>query len=104
MASYHQENISLIEAMTMNLPYRTRVWHTPGLNIENTFLTKNANVKSTFVMLPSNGSTVVGVEYTIEGDPATYINTTKQFPQLELEKLQKEFPKLFVLKGQLQAF
>ena len=104
MASYHKDNISLYEAMTMKLPYVTRVWDIPGLQVQDKNIPDNAKVDRTFVMNHTDSKTTVGVEYTLEGDKSCYMASVAEYPAFNLERLREEFPVLFKLTGNLYAF
>lgn len=104
MASYHKDNVSLSDALTMNLPHITRVWDVPGCNVRGKEIPKNAKVSHTFVMSRKAGKTTVGIEYTLKGDPGCYMTSVIEYSELDIKQLEKDFPLLFKLKGHLYAF
>lgn len=104
MANYPQSTISLSDALTMELPYVTRVWAVPGLQVQNKVIPlDNANVARTFVMSHKDSKTCVGVTFTFEGNKGYYIGILKEYSELNIEILEKDFPELFKLTGNLFA-
>ena len=106
MAYYRKSNISLEEAMSIEHHDISRVWvvsELKKLKIQLPGLPSNAKVLDTYVTKRADGNTFVGVHYTMGEDPTPYNMSTK-FPQFELDKLQKEFPDLFKLTGNLYIF
>ncbi len=104
MASFHKDNISLSEALTMELPHIVRVWDVPGLQVQDKDIPGNADVDTTFVMSHKDSKTCVGVMYTVEGDKGSHMTTVAEYPALDIGKLEKDFPSLFKLTGRLYAF
>ena len=104
MADYHEDNISLSKALTMELPHVTRVWDVPGIVIQDKDLPENAEVERTFVMSHKNSQTTVGVMYILSGDKGSYIGTVAKYSKLDIKQLEKDFPSLFKLTGNLYAF
>ena len=102
--SFRKETIALQEAMTMPLTQSVRVWHIPGLHIEDEDIPKNADVQTTFVMKTHRGHIEVGINYTVEveGDVNSYTGIVAEVSALE--ELKDKFPKLFELNGSLYAF
>lgn len=104
MASYYQKSVSLSNAMAVDIPYITRIWSVEGLQVQWKSLPEKSHVNKTFVMKHADGNTTVGIEYTVEGFPATFMKSIAKFPQFNLDTLQKEFESLFQLTGNLYAF
>jgi len=104
MASYHEYNISLTTAMTTDRPNTTRVWDVPGLEVQDKDIPPTADVDRTFVMNHKDSKACVGVMYTLEGDKYSHMATVAEYPQLDIKKLEKDFPELFKLTGTLYAF
>ena len=104
MASYHKDNISLSEALTMELPHVVRTWGVPGPQVQSKEIPVNANVYHTFVMSHKDSKTCVGVMYTLQGERSVYSKSIAEYPVLDIEILEKDFPSLFKLTGNLSAF
>lgn len=104
MANFHKDNISLSEALTMDLPHVVRTWGVPGLQVQSKEIPANANVDHSFVMNHKDSKTCVGVMYTLQGERSVYMRSIAEYPKLDIEKLEKDFPGLFKLTGNLSAF
>ncbi len=102
MSSYCQDNIKLQKAMTMDLTQIVRVWDVSGLHVECEYIPHDANVLKTAVMKFSEGNILLMIEWTAEGDTATFMSTVAEVSQLE--ELRERFPHLFELEGTLYAF
>lgn len=104
MSSYYQENISLEQAMYMELPNNTRVWDVPGFQVKGKDIPENAVINRIFVESHLTGNTSVEAMFTVEGELGIFTASIAVYPEFDLEKLQKEFPNLFKLTGSLCAF
>ena len=104
MVSYHRDKIKLQEAMTMELSYETRVWIVLGLQVEVKDIPKNSTVKKTSVLMSHGKSGVVGIEVKIKEKMGWRYIMRDVAVFSSLEELQKKFPKLFELEGNLIAF
>ena len=102
MSSYHQHNIKLQEAMTMDLKQLVRVWDLPGLHVEDEDIPKDANVSTTFVMKFPDERIQLGIFWTVKSDKATHSGVIAEVSKLE--ELQEKFPHLFEINGNLFAF
>jgi len=97
----HLENIRLHEAMKKANDCRIRAWEVYGLHIEVQDLPKNAKVQKTFVFKIFEELWQVGIEYTIKGNSVPDKVSVAEFSTLE--ELQKKYPQLFELDGDLYA-
>lgn len=104
MTRFYKDNISLSEALTMELPDTTRVWDVDGLQVEYKDIPKKAVVSRTFVQSHMKGSTSVEIMFTVAGKPGVFIDSVAVYPEFDLEKLKKDFPNLFKLTGSLCAY
>lgn len=96
------ESVRLQQSMTIQLEHPFRVWSVHGLHIEDSDIPKDANVNATIVSRNLDGDRfVVGVDFTTAQEEQ-YICTVAVFS--DLEELQKNFPHLFKLEGELYAF
>lgn len=102
MSNFYKENIRLQEAMSMDIQQEVRVWETPGAQVQDSDLPKDAKVSETFVSKQDDYCWKVGMNWTIEGDLNSYTGTVAEFSTLE--ELQSQFPQLFELEGNLFAF
>lgn len=95
------EKVRLEKAMTMELKQHFRTWQISGLPIEYKYIPEGANVEYTIVM-PNYERSIfsVGVQFT--SNKETYIYNVAEFSSLE--EMQKTFPHLFELEGDLYAF
>ena len=96
-----QKNIRLLEAMTQSNDCQVRAWEVYGLHIDANNLPANAKVKKTFVFKFSEDQWQVGVEYTVEYNQKPEMVSIDEFSTLK--DLQKKYPQLFKLEGDLYA-
>jgi len=89
--------IPLDDAMTREIPPRVRAWEVSGLHIEGQNIPEDLLVSKTYVLKLSDSCWQVGIE-SVEG----LLKVLSEFSSLE--ELQKQFPHLFELEGDLYAF
>lgn len=102
MANYHKDNISLSEAMTMELNQLFRNWRTSGAQVPFDGLPDNATWTGTSVSKDPDGKVGLHIHFTVPDESPFCVATIASFSTLE--ELKEKFPNLFELTGYLFAF
>lgn len=92
----YQKNVRLHESMTSN---SVSIWEISGLQVELNDIPENIPKFKTFVMKLSDDHYLVGVEGKDNDDTAVFMQNVAEFSTLE--GMQKLFPHLFELDGDL---
>lgn len=92
----YQKNVRLHEAMTSS---SVSIWEVSGLQVKLDDISENISQFKTFVMKLSDDHYLVGVEGKDNDDTAVFMQNVAEFSTLE--GMQKLFPHLFELDGDL---
>ena len=92
----YQKNVRLHESMTSS---SVSIWEVSGLQVKLDDISENISQFKTFVIKLSDDHYLVGVEGKEDDDTAVFMQNVAEFSTLE--GMQKLFPHLFELDGDL---
>ena len=104
MAFYDKDNISLEQAMNMELTQLFRVWRTPGIHFSYDLPEGARHIRTLITKSYDRTMSVhisVHIHFAIPGGSCFNVATVSSFTSLK--ELKDTFPKLFELTGYLYA-
>ena len=98
--TYCTNNISLQDAMTMDLSHSRRAWCVSGNHISDD-LCDNMGTTETTVFKHPDGTLEIALSFNLAANCGQHFASVAKF--VSLTSLKKQFPELFLLTGNLRA-